>query len=71
MAGIEPTGRFSWYSATNGERAAMIRAHRPRGKFGPEQICELFNITPEGYARIMNGEDWSHEFCPPDVNYIR
>ena len=46
---------FHWSTANAKDRGEMVRQHR---KISADEVCRLFNLTPEGYAAILRGADW-------------
>lgn len=59
---------FIWDQATPLERAQSIRqlarlvSFERRRAFSSQEICTLYDLTPQGAAAIISGADWRPEY---------
>lgn len=51
---------FRWAYATPTERAECVRNHHKAIAF--DNLCELFELTPEGAYAILSGDDWAPRY---------
>lgn len=53
--------RWTWEDATPRERANWVRSNRAIGVMDWD-LCELFELTPDGLAAIVRGKNWEERF---------